>query len=482
MYSWRCLATGVVTVVLACATPGCQRQDRSDLAAPVVSVGAVNSVQGVESYANVVDRVTPSVVTIRSERRVRAPRMFPFFFSNPFDGGADPRGRGQERVQRGLGSGVLVTGDGQILTNHHVVDGAQEISIELSNGRRYQAKLLGSDAPSDLALLKIDSGGMPALTLGNSDAVRVGDVALAVGNPLGVGQTVTMGIISAKNRSTGLGEGSFEDFLQTDAPINQGNSGGALVNTAGQLIGINSQIVSMSGGNIGIGFAIPSNMARSVMEQLAKTGSVKRGLLGVGIQQLTPELAESLGIPGKQGVLINSVTPDSPADQAGIRRGDVIIAVNGDAVSDTNTLRNRIAGMQPGSEVTLTILRDGKEQTVKTRLAEFNSERAATAPESGGSGPARLGLSAQPVPPEIAARWRIPPNQGLLITNLDPGGAAAAAGLQPGDVLLEADRKPLRTTQDLQAVVSSNTRTLLLLVNREGQSFFVTIQPRTGAR
>jgi Do/DeqQ family serine protease len=286
--------------------------------------------------------------------------------------GGQPRG---PQVQAALGSGVIVQADGMILTNHHVIDGAQQIKVELSNHRIFDAKVLGSDPPSDLAVLKIDAQGLAALSLADSDRVRVGDIALAVGNPLGIGQTVTAGIISAKGRSTGLSDGSFEDFLQTDAPINQGNSGGALINTQGELIGINSQILSPSGGNIGIGFAIPTNMARGVMDQLIKNGKVRRGHLGVAIQPMTPELASQFGLSEVRGVVVNAVTPNSPAARGGIRQGDVIVAFDGEPVTDGNTLRNRVASTPPGTEVSLTVVRDRRERQVQVTLGEYEPRR-----------------------------------------------------------------------------------------------------------
>ena len=274
---------------------------------------------------------------------------------------------------------MIVHADGTILTNHHVVDGAEQIKVELPNHRVFDAKVIGSDPPSDLAVLKIDAKDLPVLALADSDKVRVGDIALAIGNPLGIGQTVTAGIISAKSRYTGLSDGSFEDFLQTDAPINQGNSGGALINSTGELIGINSQILSTSGGNIGIGFAIPSNMARNVMDQLIKTGKVHRGQLGVGIQPMTPELAQQFGLSETRGVLVNTVAENGPAAKAGIRRGDVIVAFNGKPVSDGNTLRNQIAGTLPGTEVKLTIVRDKREQEIPVTLGEYQPRPEASA-------------------------------------------------------------------------------------------------------
>src|SRR5215208_6801641 len=345
------------------------------------------------SYADEVSRVAPAVVTIRSERRVRAPEQFPFMDDptfRDFFGDRAPRGRAQsqQQLQRSLGSGVIVSADGYILTNHHVVDGAQNIRVELTDNRTFPAKLVGSDAPSDLAVLKVDASNLPVLPLGDSDKVRVGDVVLAVGNPLGLGQTVTMGIISAKGRSTDLSDGSYEDFLQTDAAINQGNSGGALVNTAGELIGINSQILSPSGGNIGIGFAIPSNMTRTVTEQLINKGRVRRGQLGVVVQAVTEDLAQGLGLKEVRGVIVSTVQGGSAADKAGLRRGDVITALNGAAVNEANELRNLVAATQPGADVTLKILRDGREQDFKVTVGELaaNGGAARGGGEEGGGG------------------------------------------------------------------------------------------------
>jgi Do/DeqQ family serine protease len=444
--------------------------EHSPITTAVVPVG---------SYSDIVERAAPAVVTIRSERRIRAPRQHPFFpfFGNPFGAPEVPR----ERVQRGLGSGVIVSSDGYLLTNHHVVDGAEEIKVELSNREAFTARIVGSDPPSDLAVLKVDSAKLPVLQLGDSDQVRVGDVVLALGNPLGLGQTVTAGIISAKGRSTGLSDGSFEDFLQTDAPINRGNSGGALVDTRGQLIGINSQIVSPTGGNIGIGFAIPSNMARNVMDQLRNSGAVRRGWLGVTIQPVTSDIAASLGLGEPRGVLVNSVRPGGAADQAGVRQGDIIVGFDGKAVEDGNSLRNRVATTQPGKQVTLTILRDGKEQQLTATLDEFSTEAARNAQNGGGETQGgRLGVTVQPVTPEIAAQLGIDRNtRGVVVTAVDPAGPAAAADINPGDVISEANRQTIRSPEDLQSAVDqANGRPVLLLVNRRGQTVFVAVRPR----
>ena len=348
---------------------GCR--DRSTSAPPTIPVA--DSSHPPASFADVVGQAAPAVVTVRSERRLRAPQQYPFYkdpFFQYFFGVPPPRVPSEQR-QIGLGSGVIVTPDGYIVTNHHVIDGAEEIKVVLSNNKQFDARLVGSDPASDLAVLKISAHDLPVLPLADSDLVRVGDIALAIGSPLGLPQTVTSGIISAKGRRTGVSDGSFEDFLQTDAPINQGNSGGALINTNSALVGINSQILSPNGGSIGIGFAIPSNMARNVMEQLIQSGSVSRGRLGIAIQEITDEIANKLGLSDIRGVVVKQVESGGPADRAGVRQGDVILAFNGTNVNDGNSLRNQVAATEPGTEVTLTIFRDGHQQPVRVKLGEF---------------------------------------------------------------------------------------------------------------
>jgi Do/DeqQ family serine protease len=449
---------------------------------PVVSSGPAQN-----SYADVVSRVTPAVVTIRSARRARPAQQHPFL-NDPslrdFFGDRAPRQQPEGR-ERGLGSGVIVTADGYILTNHHVVDGAEDITVEMSDRKTVSAKLIGSDQPSDLAVLKIELSNLPVVSIGNSDQVRVGDIVLAIGNPLGIGQTVTSGIISAKGRATGLSDGSFEDFLQTDAAINQGNSGGALVNTNGELIGINSQILSPSGGNIGIGFAIPTNMARSVMDQLLKTGKVRRGQLGVVVQPVTSDLAASMGMNETRGVIVSSVQGGSGADKAGIRQGDVIVSLNDTPINDSNELRNRVAGTAPGTQVTLNVLREGREQQFRATLGELVPQ-ANTDEERGGNRPpdseesGKLGLNVAPLTPEIARTLNLGnTTQGLVINGVDPNGPSADAGLQQGDVIITANQQKLSSTGDLQtAIQRAGDRPMLLLINRRGQTLFLTVRPR----
>lgn len=328
------------------------------------------------SYADIVSRVSPAVITIHSQMRVRAPQQYPFMddpMFRQFFGDRLPQQVPEQR-RSGLGSGVIISTDGYILTNHHVIDGAEQIKVDLNDNRTLDARVIGSDPLSDLAVLKIDASNLPVLALGDSDKVRVGDVVLAIGNPLGIGQTVTMGIISAKGRQTGLSSGNFEDFLQTDAPINQGNSGGALVNTNSELVGINSQILSPSGGSIGIGFAIPSNMARTVTDTLVKTGKVRRGQLGIAAVKLNSAAAKELGITETKGVGVAQVQPGSAAERAGLRKGDVITSFNGTEITEPNVFRNLVAGTAPGSVVTLNVLRDGRPLEVRATLGELTTQ------------------------------------------------------------------------------------------------------------
>jgi serine protease Do len=344
------------------------------------------------------------------------------------------------------------------------------------------AKLIGTDKASDLALLKISAGDLHPIAIGNSENVKVGDVVLAVGNPLGVGQTVTMGIISAKGRSTTVGDGGYEDFLQTDAPINHGNSGGALVNTRGELVGINSQILSSNDGNIGIGFAIPANMAKSVMEQLRTTGKVTRAQLGVHVQGVTPEMAENLGLKSATGAIVASVEDGSAADKAGVKRGDVIESFNGLPVHDTNTLRNRVAEAGPGSTAAVVIMRDGSEKKLSVRLDEAAASKTARTRDSEpgtSDDKTALGVAVAPLTPELAQQAHASKSaHGLLVEDVSPDGRAADAGIKAGDVIQEVNRQPVKSIDDLKAALKKTSdRPTLLLIQRQGNDIFVTVKP-----
>lgn len=451
------------------------------------------------SYADIVQKSSPAVVRIAAERKAQNSSQggFPFgdLFRDIFPN--MPRQQQRPRVERGVGSGVIVSEKGTILTNYHVVEGAEKITIQMENNKTYPATIKGTDAPSDLAVLEIQSEEkFPFLTLGDSNQVRVGDIVLAIGNPLGIGQTVTAGIISAKGRQTGLSDGtSFQDFLQTDAPINRGNSGGALVNVNGELIGINSQIISDSGGggNIGIGFAIPSNMAKNVMEQLIEHGEVRRGMLGVGIQDVTEDDAKSLDLKEAKGVLVNAVTPGSAAEKGGIKQGDIILSINGEPTDDSNILRNKVASTAPGTQIKVTVWRNGKTEDLNVTLDKYDVEsvknrnnktdkdsqdnpqnKEENSEKQGG----KLGITLREITPEIARELDLPANtQGLVVERVAPGSPASEKGVEVGDLVMEINRQPVKTNEEATAAIEkAGSKPIMLLISkRNGQNRFVTI-------
>jgi serine protease Do len=452
--------------------------------APIVATARASAAP-VASYAPVVERVMPAVVTIRVEKRASAiptagqwpdDDLFRRFFGQGMP--PLPRGRQPRGVQRGLGSGVIVSQDGYILTNNHVVDGADEVKVELPDKRTFTAKVVGTDPLSDLAVVKISASSLPTLTLGDSDAVKVGDVVLAIGNPLGVGETVTSGIISAKGRTTDVGDGSYQDFLQTDAPINHGNSGGALVSSNGELIGINSQILTPSDGNIGLGFAIPSNMARNVMDQLIENGAVRRAKLGVTVQSITADLASSLGLPSAKGALVSNVEDGSPAAHAGITQGDVITEYNGKTVADSNQLRNDVSSTTPGSTVSLKVFRNGRTETVQAKLAELATKREKSDSSFESRGEGRFGMSVRPLTPDLAEDAGVPRGtRGVIVMDVDPSGIAADSGIQEGDVIEKVDGKVVTTGEELKAALDrKDGKPSLLVVNRKGTDIFLTLR------
>jgi serine protease Do len=412
------------------------------------------------TFGPIIKKVSPSVVNIYTAKTIRDnPRLSPLFddplFGQFFGGGGRWENVPRERREQSLGSGVIVSSDGYILTNNHVVENADEIKVALAdNVTTYSAKLVGADPQTDIAVIKVEAKDLPAIIVADSDRIEVGDVVLALGNPFGVGQTVTMGIVSAKGRG-GMGIVDYEDFIQTDASINPGNSGGALVDAAGRLVGINSAILSRTGGNQGIGFAIPINLARDVMERLVAEGKVTRGQLGVMIQPVTPELAKEFKLPQNAGALVGGVTPQSPADEAGIKAGDVIVEFNGKKVSDSRHLRLMVGQTAPGTSVTVKALRDGKEQTFNVKLAETKTEGLAKGDRSGGlrrgSGSDALdGVSVEDIDARARRQFELPAQirGGALIVAIAPGSSAADAGLKPGDVILEINRQPIESADD----------------------------------
>ena len=401
--------------------------------------------------------------------------FFRFFFGPGQNGGS------REQREQGLGSGVIV-GDGLVVTNNHVIDHADEIKVATLDNRQFDAQLVGSDPKTDLALLRLkgDTKGLKPIALGDSARLRLGDVVLAIGNPFGVGQTVTMGIVSAKNRSD-LGIEDYEDFIQTDAAINPGNSGGALVDMEGNLVGINTAILSRSGGNVGIGFAIPSNMARPIVESLMNHGKVVRGWLGVAIQPLDSDMAKALNLPENSGVLVSDVTKDTPAAKAGVRRGDVIMSVNDIKVRTTGELRNSIAAAGANRAVKLRILRDRKEQVLTVALAEMPGKLGdanSASGSAGGKSAADIGMELQPLTPDLRHKLDVPAEitQGVVISDLDPKSDAAHAGLRPGDVLLELNRQRVTSAADVQKIWQGSKGSLLALVLRKGTTNYVIIK------
>ncbi len=442
-----------------------------------------------EGFASVVEPLLPAVVNISTSKVVKSQRgenpfsndpFFRQFFGNPFgDGNEQPR----EQKEHSLGSGVIVNPDGYILTNNHVVEGASDVQVILSDKRSLKAKVVGTDPRTDIAVLKIPATGLSTVTLGDSAKAKVGDIVLAIGDPFGIGETVTMGIVSAKGRRDLRLEGAegYEDFIQTDASINPGNSGGALVNTRGELIGINTAIISNGGGgNQGIGFAVPVNMARSVMEQILKNGKVSRGYLGIMIQEVTPDLAKAFSLPSPEGALVGDVTPDSPGAKAGLQKGDVITALSGQKVSDSLELRLRISQMAPGTMVKMDVYRNGQKREMAATLGEFpeKAQTAANAPQ--GESPALEGVQVENLNSDMAEQLNLPAGtRGVVITRVDPNSAAAETGLERGVVIQEVNRKPVNNVQQFQAAVrAAANQPLLLLVNRGGSSSYVVISPK----
>jgi len=433
-------------------------------------------------FAPVVKQVLPNVVNISSSKVVRTPNQsegmpadpfFQQFFGKRFGPGPEVP---KQRREQSLGSGVIVSSEGYVLTNNHVVEGATDVKVTLSDKRELKAQIIGTDAKTDVAVLKLEGSNFPAITLGDSSKVQVGDYALAIGDPFGVGQTVTMGIVSAKGRSN-LGIEDYEDFIQTDAPINPGNSGGALVNDRGELVGINTAILSHgSGGNEGIGFAIPVNLAREVMNQIMDHGKVTRGYLGIVIQPITPAMSKALGQSEPEGVLVGDVSPKGPAQASGVERGDVILDLNGKAINDSNELRNTIALLQPGETVTLKVSRNGSTRDIKVKLGELPSSKEEAQNEHGGASKDALeGVSVDNLDAETAKELGLPASiKGVVVTDIDASSPKADSGLRKGDVIQEVNHQPVHNVAEFeQALHKTGKENALLLVNRGGTTLFI---------
>ena len=432
------------------------------------------------SFAQVAESVAPAVVNINTVTRVSGRTPVEEFFGDEmlkrFFGGDVPE---RQQVQRSLGSGVIVDASGIVLTNAHVVERATEIEVATADGKKHKAKVMGADRKTDLAVLKLTGGGpYPAANLGDSDRVRVGDWVLAIGSPFGLQQTVTAGIISAKGRS--IGQGPFDDFLQTDAAINPGNSGGPLVNMSGEVVGINSAILSRTGGNVGIGFSIPVNMAKRIYTELAAKGKVTRGWLGVSIQPLTADLAKSFGLKEPNGVLISDVVSDSPAAQAGVASGDIIIEFDRKKVDSPQELQKVVAATAPGRAVPLKVWRDKGEKMLEIKIGETPDENVAAKPASKGKG--LLGMDVRPITPELARQLNLRSPDGVIVFSVDEDSAASEAGLQRGDVIREVNRQRIRSLPDFEKAtkdVKDGDRVTVLL-QRGPQSLYVAFTVARG--
>jgi serine protease Do len=452
------------------------------IARPVSDVAPVSAASLATGFAAVVKPVLPAVVNISTSRIVKT-QVSPFFndpFFRQFFGGDFGREFQIPREQRegALGSGVIISPEGYILTNNHVIEGATDIKVFLPDKREFKGKVIGRDPKTDIAVVKIDATGLPAVTLGDSSKLQVGDYVLAIGDPFGVGETVTNGIVSATGRG-GLDLESYEDFIQTDAPINPGNSGGALIDVRGDLVGINTAILSANGGgNQGIGFAVPVNLARNVMDQILQHGTVVRGWLGVTAQELTPALAKSFGLLQDEGALVGDVDHDGPAARAGIKRGDVIVGLNSQPVTGPNALRIAIAETMPETVVQLKVIRNGQSRDIPVKLGELaeNGVQKAAALTSG-SGP-MAGVAVEPLTPEIEQDLKLPSGEtGVVVDSVQPNSPASDAELRHGDVIEQVNGTPVSSVSDYEkAVQQAGQQEVVLLISRGGSTAFVVVQ------
>jgi serine protease Do len=484
--------TGALAVLLGMAGWGAARASQKFFTPGVhIDMKLADPAEGPSrtGFAPVIKTVLPDVVNISTSKIIKGrdlrqfdfdtpddmPPFFQQFFGRQFGPGSDGRSmRPRDQREDSLGSGVIVSPEGYILTNNHVVDGASDVRVTLSDKRQLTAKVVGTDPKTDIAVLKVDGNGFPAITIGDSSKVQVGDYALAIGDPFGVGQTVTMGIVSALNRGN-LGIEDYEDFIQTDAPINPGNSGGALINDRGELVGINTAILSHgSGGNEGIGFAIPINLARSVMTQILDHGKVNRAYLGIMVQDITPGISKAMGLKDLKGVLVGDVSPSGPAQRSGVQRGDVILEVNGKPMEDSRELRMTISMMNPDATVNLKLVRNGNPMSLSVKLGELPTDKEEAKTDEGTSGKALDGVSVENLDAQSARQLGLPAaTTGVVVTDIEPSSPLAAAGLRRGDVIQEVNHQPVKTVAQFEEAVRKAGGSPLLLVNRKGSTLFI---------
>ena len=448
-------------------------------AVPVISANDADLAplkQASKAFSSVAKKAAPAVVFIKVEKTIGTGGAVPFGNSDPFGFFNDRQPR--EYHQMGQGSGFIISKDGYILTNNHVVGDADTITVKLSDGRQFKARRIGGDEKSDVAVIKIDGNNLPILPLGNSDELEVGEWVIAIGNPFGLAETLTFGIVSAKGRNT-VGINDYEDFIQTDAAINPGNSGGPLINLEGQAVGINSAIFSSTGGSVGIGFAIPINMARSIKDQLLRDGKVTRGQLGVIIGELTPELADYFGTSNLKGVLVSEVMKGSPAERAGLEAGDIILKINNLEVEGIGQLRNTIAMITPGTKVELLIYRNGKEKPVTVSIAELSDTIVQTSASEAGASelPSKLGLTVEDLTVETRRYYGLQPGEGVVVSNVAPESRAFEAGIRQGTMIISVNRQKVGSVQEFGKALKASVETgkVLLLIRDQRYTRFVVL-------
>ena len=480
-WAWPALA---VTIVLAAVTLLPALGHTKAMSGPLwtdrLGAAPVPAAITAPNWAEIARLVKPAVVNVSTKRQPEPTSMSGPSMSGPLDDrdrfndffkhffGDQPR-----RPMQSLGSGFVINATGYVVTNNHVVDGASEVRVKLSDGRDLIAKVAGRDPKTDLALLKVEASGLPVIPLGDSVQLQVGEPVMAIGNPFGLEQTVTTGIVSATGRV--IGEGPYDDFIQTDASINPGNSGGPLINARGEAVGVNTAIVSGSGGSVGIGFAIPTNLAKPVVTQLAQGGHVVRGWLGVAIQPVTPDLAKSFGVGDTAGALVSSVMDGSPAQKVGVRQGDVIVRYDGRPVGRVSDLPRAVAETPVGREVPVEVIRDGKYVTLTVKVARLDDKAQQAASVEPAS--TKLGIAARSLTPAIAQQLGVDESRGVLIEDVEDGGRAQSAGLARGDVIVEVDHQPVAGVDALQGALKRHPagKPVLILVRREGQSLYLTV-------